>query len=98
REPPAHAPDPDLRPRPPSEGEVALPVVRRLVDVHPAGPRGLGKTQTAAEVPREHGGQEPVRGRVDERERLVLATDRRDGDNRPERLLPGDLHLVAHAV
>src|SRR5207247_1834121 len=98
REASADAAYPAVRPGPPSEREMALPVVRRLVDVHPAGPRSLGEPQAAAKVFREHGGQEPVRRRVDDRKRLVLAPDRRNWHDRTERLLAGDLHFIAHAV
>ena len=65
-----------LRAGPAAERQVGLPVVRALVDVHPAGPHRLGEAQPSAQVAREDGGQQPVRRTVDRvdassRERIV---------------------------
>src|SRR5438067_12445283 len=54
-----------------AEGKVALPVVRRLVDVHPAGVDGLREPKTPSEVSRPHRRQQAVVRRVRDLEGLV---------------------------
>jgi len=61
---PSDSPDAGARPRTPAEREVALPVVRGLVDVHPTRVDRLGEAEPPREVTRPHRRQEAVRRRV----------------------------------
>src|ERR1700733_3697366 len=45
----AHAADPAVGARAPPEGKVRLPVVARLVDVHPTGPYAVGELEASAQ-------------------------------------------------
>src|ERR1700693_3120040 len=46
---------------PPAEREMRLPVVGRLVHVHPAHLQAVGKTQSARKIASVNGAKEPVR-------------------------------------
>jgi len=54
-----------------AERQMGLPVVRGLVDVHPAGTDTVGELEPAREVAREDGGEQSVRRRVRELDGLI---------------------------
>ena len=81
-----------------AERQVRLPVVRRLVDVDPAGSHLVGVAQALRQVAGEDRRQEPVRRRVRELDRVLERVDRDDGRDRPERLLGGDERVGRDAV
>src|SRR3954464_10831910 len=71
----ADAADPARRARSAAERKVRLPVVRRLVDVHPAGLRCIREAQPLLQVARKDRGQEPVRRGIRQLDRVVERVD-----------------------
>jgi len=77
---------------------VALPVVRRVVDVDPPRVDRLGEAQATREVARPDCSEQAVRACVCDAKRLGVVRDGGDRRNRAERLLARDLHLLGHSV
>ena len=67
------------------------------VDPHRAGAQRRRGAVGAREVVRPHAGGEAVLGVVGDRVGLLLGGEREDRHHRPEDLLLGDAHVVAHA-
>src|SRR5438094_3385263 len=98
REAASDSPDAALLAGPAAERQVRLPVVGRLVHVHPPCFQRVGKAERAREVPGVHGAEQAVGRVVRQRERLLLVPELNDRRDRAERLLAADPHVGLHAV
>src|SRR4051794_12395716 len=94
----ADAADAARRARAAAEREVRLPIVRRLVDVHPACLRGIREAQPFLQVTREDRREKPVRRGVRQLDRVLEGIDGDNRCHRPESLLLRDERLRRHVV
>src|SRR6266852_641871 len=92
RESAADAPDAALLAGATAERQVRLPVVGRLVDVHPSGFESVREAQRPREVACVDGAKQPIRRIVGEGQRLLLVAELDDRRDRAERLLLAHAH------
>src|SRR5579875_2383222 len=81
-----------------AEGQMVLPVIGCLVDVHETGARLVCVAQRPTQVGGEDRRQQPVRGGVGQLNRLLQRANLNYRSDRPKRLLPGGERSRRHAV